>query len=331
MITIAMTPDDLVGMRFAYRPIMEIPLSYRVLINPAFQGRYGSWVEETRHSLHGIDLPYLDALVQPTGYIPDFLTPTPTTTNRRSIHDDLADVLATPDDVIHQHVLNLIAEDGDSEMRRFFVAHPREAVQCLVDDLLIYWTRTLDSVWTRMISILETDILYRARILAMDGPAALFGDLHPTISYDGQQITIMPLCMHRHHETHFSLEGDGLQLVPLVFSGCGRVFQIVPEYASMLAYTVRGTGMWYEKPSAPNKSLEMALGSSRAAVLEALTTPQTTSELAFRLHVTAGTVSQHLMRLADAGLITPRRSGKRVYYHLTERGEKLIALFDPAG
>jgi DNA-binding transcriptional ArsR family regulator len=330
MITIGMTPNDLAGMRFAYRPILEVPLSYRVLINPAFHGRYGSWIEETRQVLNGIELPYLDALIIPTGYIPDFLTPTPTA-NRRSIYDDLQELLATPDDVIRQNILTLIEEDGDSEMRRFFVAHPREAVQCLVDDMLIYWTRTLDSVWNRMTSILETDILYRARILALDGPAALFDDLHPTVSYDGQQITILPLCMHLHDEVHFSLEGDGLQLVPLVFSGCGRVFQIVPEYPSMLAYTTRGTGMWYEKPTAPNKSLELALGSSRAAVLEALTAPQTTSELAFRLHVTAGTVSQHLMRLCEAGLIEPRRSGKRVYYHLTERGAKLIALFDPAG
>jgi DNA-binding MarR family transcriptional regulator len=326
---IKVTSDDLVNMRFAYRPLLEILLSYQVLINPAFQGRYDSWVEDARQALHGVDLSYLDALIPPRGYIPDFLNPTPTA-NRRSIYDDLQEVLATSDDVIRSHIQTLIESEGDSEMRRFFAAHPREAVQCLVEDMLIYWTRTLDSVWNRMASILETDILYRARILALDGPAALFDDLHPTFSYDGQQITIQPLIMRPNMEVHFSLEGNGLQLVPLVFSGSGRIYQITTDYPSMLAYTTRGTGMWYEKPASPNKSLELALGTSRAAVLEALTSPQTTSELAFRLHVTAGSVSQHLMRLCEAGLVEPRRSGKRVYYHLTERGAKLIALFDPA-
>jgi hypothetical protein len=33
-------------MRFAYRPILEIPLSYRVLKNPEYQPPYHKWVEE---------------------------------------------------------------------------------------------------------------------------------------------------------------------------------------------------------------------------------------------------------------------------------------------
>jgi predicted transcriptional regulator len=34
-----------------------------------------------------------------------------------------------------------------------------------------------------------------------------------------------------------------------------------------------------------------------------------------------------LSRLVQAGLTEPQRSGQRVYYHLTRRGEKLLALF----
>jgi DNA-binding transcriptional ArsR family regulator len=49
------------------------------------------------------------------------------------------------------------------------------------------------------------------------------------------------------------------------------------------------------------------------------------------VHITAATASQHLSRLTKAGLVEPRRSGKRVYYHLTQRGQKLIELFEPIG
>jgi DNA-binding MarR family transcriptional regulator len=63
-------------------------------------------------------------------------------------------------------------------------------------------------------------------------------------------------------------------------------------------------------------------------VLQALTVPASTSELAHRLMVTSGAVSQHLDRLKHAGLVEAHRSGRRVYYQLTRRGEELILLFE---
>ena len=103
---------------------------------------------------------------------------------------------------------------------------------------------------------------------------------------------------------------------------------IEPEWQAMLIYAPRGTGLWWrEFTPTPDQSLEIALGEGRAQVLRALVTPMNTGEIGLRLHITAGAVSQHLNRLQQAGLVEPHRSGKRVYYQLTERGEKLLALF----
>src|ERR1044071_9050257 len=99
MITINLMQDDLLKMRFAYRPLVEISLSYRVLINPDFQESYQRWVDDARRALYDIDLPYLQALIPPRGYAPDFLTPTPTST-QVNVHDDLEALLATPDEAI---------------------------------------------------------------------------------------------------------------------------------------------------------------------------------------------------------------------------------------
>src|SRR5215813_8983207 len=104
MITIHVTPDDLVKMRFAYRPLLEIPLSYRVLVNPEFQSPYYRWTDEAFRALNELELPYLNALVTGHGYIPDFLTPTPSS-KRADIEADLGELLLTPDEIIQEGML----------------------------------------------------------------------------------------------------------------------------------------------------------------------------------------------------------------------------------
>jgi hypothetical protein len=297
-----------------------------VLINPEFQFPYRRWVEESYRTLHDIELPYLSALVTAHGYIPDFLTPTPLT-NRADIEADFEDLLATPDETIRKGILELIEADGDSEMRRVFLAHPRESVRCLVEELRFYWQRTIAHYWSRMMSTLESDLLYRERTLALDGPAPLFDSLHSSVTLRHEQIDIQPICQHLHQDVEFTLNGEGIQLVPVVFRGCGRMFQFETDFQPMLAYGVRGGGLWYQKAASPQQSLELALGTGRARVLQVLNTPATTGEVAFRARISASNASQHLSRLYRAGLVEPRRSGKRVYYHLTSRGAELLALF----
>jgi DNA-binding transcriptional ArsR family regulator len=327
MISIQMTPDDLVGMRFAYRPLLDICLSYRVLINPEFQSPYQRWLDEVQSTLYDVDLPYLDALIPPKGYIPDFITPIPTT-NLVDFHDELKTVLATPDSIIQDHIQTLIEDDGDSEMRRYFLAHPREAVQCLVSDMEIYWKRALAQYWPRMVAMIEGDVLYHGRLLALDGPGNLFEDLHPSIAYKPNSLQIRPTCRHLHQPFEAALSGDGIQLVPNVFGGCGRMYTIAPYQRFMLAYRIRGAGLWHGQAQPSNRSLEEALGTGRANVLQLLANPASTGELAHRMQLTAGAVSQHLKRLTRAGLVEPHRSGKRVFYQLTRRGAELIALFE---
>jgi hypothetical protein len=326
MITIHVTQDDLAGVRFAYRPLLEVSLSYRILSNPAFQSPFLRWTDEAYPALHDLDLPFLAAMVMPAGYIPDFLTPTPLS-NRVNIEDDLIDILATPDEVIRADILTLITEHGDSEIRRYFLAHPREAVNCLVEEMRLYWKRVLAHYWSRMVSSLEGDVLYRARTLALNGPGPLFEDLHGTISYQKSELRLRPVCQHMHADVEFHLNGQGIQLVPTIFRGCGRMFQVTPGLHPMIAYGIRGVGLWHRERNHPSQSLELALGTGRARVLEALITPSTTGEVAHKLQISTATASQHLSRLTKAGLTLPRRNGKRVYYSLTERGDHLIALF----
>jgi DNA-binding transcriptional ArsR family regulator len=329
MITLHLTPDDLAAMRFAYRPMLEIPMSYRVLKNPALHGPHQRWIEMARTALHGIDLPYLDALIAPGGcYIPDFLVPTPAA-SATNLEDDLAQLLALPDETICQHMEVHIRTNGDSEMRRAFLAYPREAVRGLVDDLRLYWRYTLAEVWPRMVSMIDGDTLHRARTLALHGADALLPDLHPTVAYRDRTVRIRRNCQV-HPDFEATLDGRGLNLMPSIFSHM-CMYRVTQDQPTQLIYGARGTGLWFRSAPESTQSLELALGAARAQVLIGLRTPATTTELAFILHVSTGSVSQQLARLTKAGLAEPHRSGKRVYYQLTERGKTLIALFEGAG
>jgi DNA-binding transcriptional ArsR family regulator len=135
-------------------------------------------------------------------------------------------------------------------------------------------------------------------------------------------------CLAIPEDVELALGGDGMQLVPTIFRGCGLMYQFAEGWHPMIAYSARGGGLWYQKASSSTRSLEVALGAGRAAVLRVLQTPASNSEVAFRAQIAAATANQHLMRLVEAGLARSNRSGKRVYYSLTERGENLLALFD---
>jgi DNA-binding transcriptional ArsR family regulator len=180
-----------------------------------------------------------------------------------------------------------------------------------------------------MISALESDILYRGRLLALEGPDRLLSGLHSSISYHNHKIQLEPAPNSSvRPDVHFRLNGDGLQIVPLFFTGTGRGWQFSPEWRPMLGYRIRGIGAQNQVSRASVQSLALALGTSRAEVLQALVTPATNGEIARKLKNSAGAISQHLHRLTNAGLVRPHRVGKRVYYHLTERGENLLTLFD---
>jgi DNA-binding transcriptional ArsR family regulator len=90
--------------------------------------------------------------------------------------------------------------------------------------------------------------------------------------------------------------------------------------------------LWTSQSPAPDGTpLEAALGAGRAAVPRGLPLPRTTTELARQLGLAPSAVSAHLSRLKAAELVEPHRSGKRVYYRLSDAGESLLGIFGETG
>lgn len=327
MIQLEFSPQDVLATRFAYSPLVELIVSYRLLKRPELQSHYRRWLDVTLPALNDIELPYLDALAASHHYIPDFVTPTPITTSY-TIEDEIEQLLDLPTELIRRDIEQLIRLCGDTEIRQQFLIYPREMLQCLADDLRLYWQRALEPHWSQLTSVLEGDILYRARQLAIEGAVTVFSDLHPVLSYDKDSLWLDKPNSQRLHGNYFNIVGRGLQLVPTTFMEDHLMWQTNPDWSPMLIYSARGIGQWEQQIPQKNQSLELLIGEGRASVLQALIKPASTSEIAHRLELTAGAVSQHLDRLHRTGLVEPHRSGKRVYYHLTRRGMQLLTLFD---
>jgi DNA-binding HxlR family transcriptional regulator len=328
MITIQLDTTDLESFRFAYSPMIELVSSFKLLNNPDRYGIFGAWVDKALRALNGIDLPYMQAVILNHHYIADFVTQTPTKP-RMTLEEEFALVRSTPPGLVRRDLEIVIEASEESEIRRHFQMYPYDAVECLLAEMELYWNRVLAHHWPRIQTVLENDILFRAREMALYGVDSMFTNLNPVVQYLSGQIMFDKQHFGKPVDVTVGLEGRGLQLVPAMFGCSGGIsWQIVSEYQPMIIYAARGAGLWYaETQPDPEAALTLTLGEGKAKLLQALKTPAHTSELAHRLSVTAGAVSQQLGRLNQAGLVESHRSSSKVYYRLTSRGEKLLTLF----
>jgi len=325
MIHLHLTPDALLKTRFAFSPLVEVAVSYHNLRRDKFSsGALYRWAEKTRETLYGTDFPLLDELMGVWGYVPDFLTPTPTHMEF-NLENDFVTLRNTPPQVIQNNLAHLMDLSTPSEVRQQFQIDPQAFKEALIDELRAYWQMAIQPHWHEVVNVIEGDLLFRARQLALSGSGTVLCDLDPMATFDGKALRLDKL-HYKKPDSYFVLDQEGLHLIPSLF-GAGVMWQVAPEYKPMIIYGARGIGLWQEAQPALDESLELLLGSGRASVLAQLNSPSTTSELAISLHLTAGAVSQHLNLLNRAGLIHSNRSGKRVYYSLSQKGEEFLRLF----
>lgn len=331
MITISLTPQDLERIRFAYSPLDELTMSYHMLRHVEVKPPLETWREDTTAALQGAEMPYMSALILEHSYMADFLTPTPTAAHReQSIDQQIADLRNLPNEVIRASVQRAIDHDGNTEIRQQYMIYPRELLECLIEELQLYWSRALAGHWSRIKVVLENDVLYRSREMALKGVEPLLSDLSEEMVYENGVLTVNKQgtwCASSHPGFP---NGGGIAFSPSAFKRAGHrlSWQFVPEWDPMIIYGARGSGNWYnETMPDPEEQLRVALGDAPARLLVALSEPDHTSNLARRLYLTAGAVSQQLKRLNQAGLVESHRSGYKVYYRLSERGSKLINLF----
>ena len=322
MIRIELNDGDLAHTRLALSPLWETVASICVLHKHEPALEYAEWIVRTRHALRGVDLGPVTDPFGGTKYVPDFLAPIPDEPTA-SIDDELERVRATEFDVVRLDIADAYGDDPPPPWDAF-LTRPHEMLDRLADGLYAYWEAALADDWPRLRSVLEGDVLGRARALAMSGPEAVLEELHPRVRWRSPVIELdKPFDLH--------LEGRTLVLIPLVFAGGVLFANHKIGGAVGLGYQARGTAeLSAPAPEADDLRLDLLLGSGRATVLRALEQPATTTALATRLSYAPSTVSAHLDVLARAGLIDRHRVRRSVFYGLNETGRSLVALLGDA-
>ncbi|GAA0624968.1 helix-turn-helix domain-containing protein [Kribbella sandramycini] len=320
MTEVRFTQADTLRCRFGLSPLWETVSAVRVLHGGGDRGLYAGWMAAQAGVVERLELRGLRAVQPRVGYTPDFLTPPPKASRAR-IGTELARVRSTPVERIRRELMRSrdeLGNPGAAEIDRM-LANPARARDRLVAEIERAWHALIEPDWALISRVLEDDIAHRGSQLTTGGLAALFDDLHPTLSWADDR-----LIASRYRDHDHELTGQGLLLVPGVFAWPYLVMILDPAYQPALVYPARGAArLWSDSPTPPGP-LAKLLGRTRATILVALDPPATTSALAAEYGLALATVAEHLAALADAGLATRRRTGHQVHYRRTDVGQAVI-------
>lgn len=330
MIRLHLGQDDLRRIRFAYSPLWETITSLRTLSGNSGANLHRPWREAVRSRLDAVDMVLLTAVVRPTGYLPDFLVPSPA---RRNIGFDtsLTQIAAAPLNEVAEQLTHLaghpVAQAGPGRAERVafiraLAADPEMALTRITHDLEGYWRAAVAPVWPRLHSLLRDDIAYRLDQLADGGVEELFRSLHPSVRYDSDTLLI-----HKYYDGDASPDGRGLLLIPCAFAWPDVMVLTAQPHTPTLSYSPRGLGrLWNQPVDRSHAALAAVIGRTRADLIQQLDLPMATSQLATQLEVSAPTLNVHLKALHAAGIVTPRRDGRYVLYSRTPLSDLLAAV-----
>ncbi|GAA1598102.1 DUF5937 family protein [Kribbella hippodromi] len=294
---------DLAEVRFAVSPVAEVVVSLRALREPGRFPLQLGWVRAVQPRVRELDWDVLRWLVNDTMGSPDFLTPRPSSPLTQ-FADELQVIGAVDQETFERQLTAVHGElpEGIS-------------VDKVVDALQQYWEAVIQPYWSRMRTLLSADISYRGHVLTQHGTGAMLNGLGPAITYADGLLKVDRVSEPSRTER---IDGRGLVLQPTLF-GPHAVIPFDVGAPPLLGYPPRGQAhLWSVVEPPSQQDLAQLIGAPRTRILQLLTYPRSTTDLAGELKVTPSAVSQHLQLLRRTGLVEPQRTGKQVLYRTTE-------------
>jgi DNA-binding transcriptional ArsR family regulator len=321
VIELVLQHADLARVRFAQSPVWELAASLRTLRDRTRHHMHRRWLSSLDGALASVRMDLLVALMATDSYLPDFLTPAPVTTDG-VLDDELARIRDTDPSVVLAQLHRLLRARAVPPVLQPLFDDPGRHLATVVAEMRRYWQVALEPHWTQLRACGIADVAYRMELIASGGLARFVADLNPEVVYDGDRLMITKAC-HRHQTV---LHGSGIWFMPCLFSWPSTLVVCCDVAEPCISYPMRGTATVLSERYRENlDSLQALVGGTRAALLTALASPRTTTELASELNMSAATVSEHLKILKHSGLADSRRRGRSVFYQRTPAAATLMA------
>ena len=321
--------DDLSATRFAISPIGETVAALGTLADPGRQALHLPWVRWAQRRIADLapDLTLLHTLMSsPTRRLPAFIMPPPST-RLPTADTELDEVRRTPAREVRISLDRLFPRRRADSFVDDLYANPRRQLPRVVGQLRAAHDALIAPHWSRIAATLDADVLHRSAIAAGSGMAAMIASLNQRIVWDGTDLLVDVEPTRRTDTEIVVIPGKGgLVIMPSVFVWPYVWTRSRTPTFTTLRYPARGIGaLWenLEPTAAPGPVLDRLLGKPRARLLHLLRAPTSPSELAERLGVTRGAISQHLAVLREAGLVACERRGRTALYLRTALGNTL--------
>ena len=318
MLRIHFTVADLQRIRWAAQPepLMETVLSLQLLQQPQADSEpFARWSAQARRCIGRSGSPLFDLTAPQDGALPELLT---APTGATSIADGLEAILCLPQARVTADLTSTRGMRPDLPQWIVEVHHRRpQATDRLARLLHAYHRRAIALTWPYVESTVRA---------AANGAAttieAVLGGLHPSISW---QFPVLTVPCHLPHDVDLYLEGRGLLLVPVFFlrTPTVRLDNHDEQAPAEVYFPVLHTAV-HQDDTYIDPGLTHLLGRTRAAALASLSAVRSTSDLAARLGISAGTASHHLNALRAGGLITTVRQHGTARHSLTDLGFRLL-------
>jgi DNA-binding transcriptional ArsR family regulator len=294
----------------AATPYCELAVSVQVLQQPAspfrrlWRGRRTPIPAQARR---------LQELIPAHGSVPTFLAPE----NSSCLDEALEAVLSTPADRMRSELAEMSWTSTPSPWVSDLAYGRRDALKDLAAAMRAYHDHVLAPLWPSIQQVVSAELTARAWHLAVHGAEATLNSLHPQISWREGVLEV-----RAPGDLEIDLAGRGLRLMPSIWT---RSAVPVSWRHPTLVFPIHATS-WAQLPADGNRDrLASVLGSTRARVLHALTTGQSTTELAHAVSISPASASAHATALRGAGLVTTQRDGQAVRHMLTELGRAIVA------
>jgi DNA-binding transcriptional ArsR family regulator len=305
--------DDLLLTRFAEAPAPLVEVSAGLLEMRRRVTVPGRWAVRARRAFPATARPLLD-LMPPSLPSPCFVDPPVP-----DLDEGLEIVRSTPAAVLAEQVPAAWRGGGrpPAWIRALAGGEP-EAIGIVVRGLRDLYLACVAPCWPRIEATFRADVAARLPALATGGLAEVLSTLHETLTWRGTSLE------RSWRSGDCTLDGHGLQLLPSALWTGPPLFAYHPREAggNALIYAAQ-PAVAIQQTSQP-RDLSGLLGHTRAAVLHALRTPRSTTELAACVGTSAPSASEHATALRASGLVQTVRRGRGVNHSLTPLGRSLL-------